>query len=169
MDKRLISRAAKKLELRDITLHTSSFTRNEEVDPSSYPSIDIKITAQVKSEELSFKDESDEDISILRSFIHFTLVGFPRDEDPSQDLFAINTVYRVDYEIVKELTAREMEEFSMFNILHNTWPFWREHIRYISNNAQFPRITIPLFSDTGTNKPARKKKRRKAVSKRKNP
>lgn len=169
MDKNVASRAAKKLELRDVALHTSSFDRNEEIDPSLYPySIDKNTTIRVKSEELSFKDESDEDISILRSFIHFTLVGFPRDEDPSQNLFTINTVYRVDYEIVEALTNEEMKEFSMFNTVHNAWPFWRHHIHYISGNAQIPRITIPLFRNTGT-KPAKKKKRRKAVSKRQNP
>ena len=172
MDKRVASRAAKKLELRDVALHTSSFTRNEEIDPSLYPySIDKDTTIQVKSEELSFKDESDEDISVLRSFINFVLVGLLRDEDSSQDLFKINTVYRVDYAIVKELTTEEMKEFSMFNAVHNAWPFWRQHIHYISNNAQIPRITIPLFRSTSINKPTKKKKRRRAVSvkKRQNP
>ncbi len=165
MDKRVISRAARKLELRDVALHTSSLTRNKKVDPSLYPySIDKDTTIQVKSEELSFTDESNENISILRSFINFELVGFPRGESPSQKLFTINTVYRVDYEIVKALTTEEIKEFSTFNTVHNAWPFWRQHIHYISNNAQIPRITIPLFRSTGTNKPVKKKKRRRAVS-----
>jgi len=164
INKRVITRAAKKLDLRDISLHSSSFTRNDEADPALYPHSIEKVTKiQVRSDELSFKDINDKEILIFRVFVNFDLIGFVTEESSVKNLFSINTVYRIDYAMAKVLTAEEMREFSLFNTVHNAWPFWRQHIHYIATNANLPRITIPLFRNTGANKPD-KKSRRQAVT-----
>ena len=165
MNKQIIDRAVKKLGFRGIDLHTCGFTRNKKIDPTSYPySIKKEIAIKVKSEEISSIDEKNEELLILRIYVDFSLKGLSTAQPP-EELFTIEAVYRVDYEILKKLTEEEIGEFSSYNAVHNVWPFWRQHVYYIAGNSGLPTMILPLFRDSGSNNPAKKKRRKVAQQK----
>lgn len=171
MDSKLTKSAAKKLNLRDIALDSSSLSRNKDIDPLIFPyRVAKKISLPVvKAEVLSFTNESDEEIRILRTNIDFSIKGF-RDsrqdlgDEQSVELFDICARYRVDYTMLKELTDDEIKEFSVFNAVHNAWPFWRQHVYYLVSNAKLPNVVIPFFRPTQSGK-KKKKARRKIRAK----
>jgi len=166
MDSKLTRSATNKLELRDIVLDTSSLVRNQDIDPLLYPfKIEKESSLHVDAEELGFIDEKNEEIKVLRIYINFGLNGFKREkqeesEDIVTNLFTINAVFRVDYNITKDLSDDEIKEFSGFNAVHNAWPFWRQHVYYLMNNAKLPNVVIPFFRQT-------QKRRKKKSSRRK--
>ncbi len=161
MDSKLTKRAVKKLELKDIVLDSSSLLRNSEIDPLLYPyRVTKESSLSVKAEELSFLDEHNEEICILRTYICFSVKGIYNDTQDSdkesfKELFNISATYRVDYTILKKLTDDEIKEFSAYNAVHNAWPFWRQHVYNLVNNAKLPTISIPFFRET---QPQKKKK-----------
>ena len=148
IDSATVNRAAKKLELRDIVLHTVSLLRGESPDPSLYPSY-IKQQLEVKAAcyQLLFIDDNQEEIPILRAYVRLEILGF--DEDGDEDdgpLFTISAEYRVDYLINKELTSKEMDAFTSYNVVHNVWPFWRQRVQQTVDEAKLPRVTVPFFT-----------------------
>lgn len=148
MDARAIGRAQSKLELRDIALHTSSLERDDSIDPLLYP-IDVRHKSEVKVsvDKVSFVDDEEGTIRILRAYVQLVVFGVYED-DRSEDekaLFTIRGEYRVDYLEVKELTEIELDAFTQFNSVHNVWPFWRQHIYETISKTSLPRITIPFF------------------------
>ena len=170
MDARLTRSATSKLELRDIALDSSSFDREQEIDPLLYPfKIEKESSLHVDVEELSFIDDNNKEIKILRSYISFGINGIQREKQEKSDdivknLFQINAVFRVDYNIIKNLSDKEIKEFSGFNAVHNACPFWRQHVSYVVNNAKLPNIVIPFFRQT-KKRSKKKTKRRKLTAK----
>ena len=172
MDTRLTKNAVKKLELRDIVLHSSSFSRNKDYEPLLYPlAIKKENGLQVKTEEICFLDDENNEVPLLRIYVNLETRGigsYPSDEmeDKEIELFKIDAIYRIDYLIKKHLSDEEIKEFSKFNAVHNTWPFWRQHVYSVTNNARLPQIVITFFFAAPD---SRKKKRTKRhrVSKKK--
>ena len=150
MDARAIQRAQRKLELRDIVLHTSSLKRerDDEVDPSLYPiSVEQKSEVLVTVDRVSFRDREGLEVDVLRVFVHLMVAGLPWSEADAgaPPLFSIQSVYRVDYAERERLTREELATFSQYNSVHNVWPFWRQHVSDVVSRASLPRITIPFF------------------------
>ena len=148
MDARAVRRAQNKLELRDIVLHTSSLERMGDIDPLLYPtSVRKESEVKVSVDKVSFVDDEDGTIPILRAYVQLVVRGFDEDQEDAetQALFAIRGEYRVDYLEVKELTETELDAFTEFNSVHNVWPFWRQHVYETVSRASLPRITVPLF------------------------
>ena len=148
MDARAVRRAQNKLELRDIVLHTSSLERDDSIDPLLYPTtIRKKSEVKVSVDKVSFVDDEDDAIRILRAYVQLVVFGFDGDEEgeETEALFTIRAEYRVDYLEAKELTESELDAFTQFNSVHNVWPFWRQHVYETVSKASLPRITIPFF------------------------
>ena len=148
MDVRAVRRAQDKLELRDIVLHTSCLERDPSIDPLLYPThVRRKSKVKVSVDKVSFVDDEDGTIRILRAYVQLVVRGFDEDEDgPETDsLFTIQAEYRVDYLERKVLTEHELDAFTQFNSVHNVWPFWRHHVYETVSKASLPRITIPFF------------------------
>ena len=148
MDARAVRRAQNKLELRDIVLHTSSLERDDSIDPLLYPTaIRQKSEVKVSVDRVSFVDDEDDTIRILRAYVQLVVFGFDEDEGggETQALFTIRAEYQVDYLEAKELTESELDAFTQFNSVHNVWPFWRQHVYETVSKASLPRITIPFF------------------------
>lgn len=150
MDAQAIQRAQRKLELRDIVLHTSSLKRerDDEVDPLLYPiSVAQESEVLVTVDRVSFQDEDGIEVNILRAFVQLTVVGVPWNEADAgaAPLFSIHGVYRVDYGERERLSRDELATFSQYNSVHNVWPFWRQHVFDMVSRASLPRITIPFF------------------------
>ena len=148
MDARAIGRAQRKLELRDIALHTSSLERDDSVDPLLYP-IGVRQESEVKIsvDKVSFVDDEGVTIHILRSYVQLVMFGIDEDKrsEEKKVLFTIRGEYRVDYLKINELTEIELDAFTQFNSVHNVWPFWRQHVYETISKASLPRITIPFF------------------------
>jgi hypothetical protein len=152
MTKGSVESAANKLEFRDLVLHDNALIRAPDIEPLLYPyTIEQRSQLKVKVEQLGFFDSDDEKIPILRAYIHFRVSGHDdskRDsnkERSDEPLFSIQATFRVDYLIKQKLTKSEIDVFSKYNAVHNVWPFWRQHVFYMVNNAKLPRVTVPLF------------------------
>ena len=159
-----VRRAGNKLELRDLALHTCSFTRDKSLDPNLYPmSVRAKSDVQVAVDQLLFTDEEGNEIPILRAFVRFKLAAYNReDRSSASQLFKISTEFRVDYFVKKQLTEREIKAFGDYNAVHNVWPFWRQHVQQTVNQASLPRVTIPLFRQPPGTPRTKKTPRRRA-------
>lgn len=176
MDEALIQNAIKKLEFRDIVLHTSRLERDKDQEPILYPT-SIRQTAEheVVTDRLFFLDADEDEVEILRTYIRFLTSGFKVSADNGEEtrteaspLFSIEAEYRVDYLVLSELSDEEIGEFSRYNAVHNAWPFWRQHVYQMVSNAKLPRVTIPFFRrDSGAPKPKRtsRKKPTKKIAK----
>ena len=119
-----------------------------DLDPLLYPtSVRKESEVKVSVDKVSFVDDEDGTIPILRAYVQLVVRGFDEDQQVSetQPLFIIRGEYRVDYLEAKELTESELDAFTEFNSVHNVWPFWRQHVYEIVSRASLPRITIPLF------------------------
>ena len=148
MDARAVRRAQDKLEIREIVLHTSSLERDPSIDPLLYPThIRQKSKVNVSVDKVSFVDDEDGTIRILRAYVQLVVRGYDEDEKGAETeaLFTIQGEYRVDYLERKELTESELDAFTQFNSVHNVWPFWRQHVYETVSTASLPRITIPFF------------------------
>lgn len=148
MDAQAVRRAQTKLQLRDIVLHASSLERDDSVDPLLYPThIRQESNVKVSIDRISFVDNKDGTICILRANVKLVVRGFDEDENDAktQALFTIRGIYRVDYLEEKKLTEKELDAFTQFNSVHNVWPFWRQHVYETVSKASLPRITIPFF------------------------
>ena len=148
MDAKAVGRAQNKLELRGIALHTSSLERDDGIDPLLYP-IGVRQESEVKVsvDKVSFVDDEDDPIRILRAYVQLAVFGIDADEqsEVKNALFTIRGEYRVDYLEIRELTEVELDAFTQFNSVHNVWPFWRQHVYETISKASLPRITIPFF------------------------
>lgn len=59
----------------------------------------------------------------------------------------IQAEYRVTYEItVKDLGEDAMKAFAEFNVIHNVWPFWRQHVFDLVQRGGLPKLDVPLFA-----------------------
>ena len=148
MDAKAVRRAQDKLELRDIALHTSSLERSLDVEPLLYPTrVHQKSEVKVSVDRVSFVDDEDDTVRILRAYVQLLLYALDRADKnkKSQELFSVKGEYRVDYLEKKELTQKELDAFTQFNAVHNVWPFWRQHVYETIAMASLPRITLPFF------------------------
>ena len=104
IDSAAVRRASKKLELREIVLHTASLVRGEgNIEPSLYP-YSVRQRSEVKSnaERVLFLDKDDTEIPVLRAYVRLKVSGFDSDTDgDDKPLFTVNAEYRVDYVIRK--------------------------------------------------------------------
>ena len=168
MEVQAVRRAQKKLELRDIVLHTSSLDRNDDIDPLLYP-VHIRKESNVKVsvDKLSFEDAEGETIRILRANVQLGVCGFDENKNGAgtKALFTICATYRVDYLEAKQLTENELDAFTQFNSVHNVWPFWRQHVFETVSKASLPRVTIPFFRSVPGTPKAKRSTRRKPARK----
>jgi len=169
MDEELLQAATSKLEFRDIVLHTCKLDRSPDLDPLLYPAlVRQRAEHEVVTDRLYFADADDEEVEILRNYIRFLISAFekPAEDEPSDSvddtlLFSIEAEYRVDYLVIGDLSDEEVEVFSKYNVVHNAWPFWRQHVYQTVRNAKLPHINIPFFRrDPETPKPKRTKRKR---------
>lgn len=66
-----------------------------------------------------------------------------RGAEPSP-LFQIEAVFQLDYELTGALGQAALDEFARFNAVHNVWPFWRQFVFSMANQAGLPCPEVPL-------------------------
>ena len=169
MDKKIITSASNKLKLLDIVLHESSLNRDKDIDPLLYPqNLTQESMLGIVTNALSYKDDekNGEEEKIFRVYASFGI----RVVDPNNDkkskkkvYFRIEATYRLDYQILKELTKNEVMEFARFNSVHNAWPFWRQHVYQFVNIAHLPYLDVPLMKGQVLSKTKKKTKKNKST------
>jgi len=85
----------------------------------------------------------------LRAFVSFGL-RFVRKEETTENsdqgpLSELTATFAVIYRMSRELPDDTIQEFIQHNVVHNAWPFWREHAIRSASEAKLPRPQIGLF------------------------
>ncbi len=146
MDKELIGQAIKSLELIDIHLYSTSITRFEEISSDSYPDeMGQQNKISIKAELLEKADESD-DSRLIHAKVEFGLRFIEEEEEGEiKNLAEIEACFIAKYHQLSEVTEEAISEFMQFNVVHNVWPFWREHAFRSAAQAKLPTPMISLF------------------------
>ena len=141
-EKKLIAEATKSLKLVDIILYESRFSR-----PSDMPDEVEKLSSLVKRG-ASYSIDSVDEAEVLSVKTEFGVRLTDVESNPEEaDVFIeIEADYIVQYELLNTLSDECLSAFSEFNGVHNTWPFWRQHVLDLVQRGHLPPIVIPLFS-----------------------
>ena len=168
MKQQVIKSAINKLELMDIALHECHFFRNQEIDPDmKFPDFTYQGKLGIKTQGLVYTDQAEkEELNVFRCYVSFGVRAVhpddaEKEEKESRIYYTIEADFRIDYHIKEDLTKEEISEFADFNVVHNAWPFWRQHVLNITHNANLPRLIIPFFSGQDLAKNTTKKKHMK--------
>lgn len=157
MDKKLIEEAQDGLQILTIKLHSSKIIRaddfvRDEVDEKPM----LQGMQQTRSVHLD-ADFGDEAMKILRVFITIGIRGIRKqgesgqengsDEAPSEDQvrFQLEATFRADYQLKQKVTKEALQEFTRYNVTHNVWPFWRQHVFDMVARADLPELQIGLY------------------------
>lgn len=85
----------------------------------------------------------------LRAFVSFGLrfVGTEetKENNDQSPLSELTATFAVIYRMSRELSDDTIQEFIQHNVVHNAWPFWREHAIRSASEAKLPRPQIGLF------------------------
>lgn len=147
----LIKQATEALRLQDITLHQSSLTRPAPFPEQPEVSVEQQARVTVHLERLDADSPNSETPSLMQCAVHLgTRLVADNDDEASADpvvYVEIQAEYRVTYEItVEDLGEEAMTAFAEFNVIHNVWPFWRQHVFDLVQRGGLPRLEVPLFA-----------------------
>lgn len=148
MDRSLISQAIKAVDLLDIYLHSSSVERDDDITDDHYP--DDMIQQNRLNISADFYEPEDESVKCKR-LIHAKVtlgVRFGVKVDGEvQVLSEVKACFIAKYAQTLEVSEDAISEFMKYNVIHNVWPFWREHAFTTAAEARLPRPMISLFKD----------------------
>ena len=144
MDNDLIVEAIKSLELIDIHLYSTSISRFEAINSDDYPE---KMGQQNKiSVKAEFLENDSDDSRLIHAKVEFGLRFIEENEESEiRTLAEIEACFIVKYHQIQEVSEEAIAQFMQFNVLHNAWPFWREHAFRSAAQAKLPTPMIPLF------------------------
>ncbi|MFU1569559.1 hypothetical protein [Aeromonas veronii] len=150
MDKNLISVAMDALELMDIHLYSSSISRFTDITADSYPK-DMKQQNKLSvSAEYLEPEEPQNGERVINAKVTFGYRYIGDDED--QVLAELESSFIAKYHQDKPVPEQAIEEFMTYNVVHNVWPFWREHAFRLSIEANLPKPIISLYKKKPTSK-----------------
>ncbi|WP_394001382.1 hypothetical protein ACF3M1_13260 [Luteimonas sp. WGS1318] len=151
------------LKVRDIALWESELARFV-----SYPIIDDgqKLGYQsmrgIRADLAGMLDDSGKEIEILKIFVTLgircvvprsavvateqVVEASPDEEDETIVLYALESTFAVDYEVLQTMPEEQVSAFAQFNSVHNVWPFWRHHVYDTLKRASLPVPEVPFFA-----------------------
>lgn len=144
-DKSLCQEAAKSLKLHDITLFESRFERGDISDAEGT----IQTKKAVRYTKTINGIIKEKELPSLQILVSLGIRIVDKDSAPEKEpelLFMIEADYLVEYQIINEITDEAAKAFAHFNGVHNVWPFWRQHVFSVTQQARLPHIEIPLFT-----------------------
>ena len=147
----LIKQATEALRLKEIFLHQSSLSRPTQFPDQPEVSAEQQARVTVRLERLDPDSASAEVASLMQCSVHLgTRLVAAGDEETKADApvyVEIQAEYRVTYEItVEDLGEEAMKAFAEFNVIHNVWPFWRQHVFDLVQRGGLPKLEVPLFA-----------------------
>lgn len=139
------------VHLRDILLYEARLTRGEQL-PDPLP--ETALLQNMRGVEAAFTPADDAEqgklAGVLQVVVSLGLRMLPDQEQPDAGdapiLFSIEASYVVEYACDITLDEDVIRDFANFNVVHNAWPFWRQHVHDIVDRARLPKVVIPLFS-----------------------
>lgn len=144
MDKSLIAEASKHLRLGSINLYEGNLKRFEALPETGELGQQTKLGVKAEKIELSISEQS---VSILRVLVDLGIrvvnLAVLAETEP-KPLYQIEAVFQVDYELTGSIEQDALDEFARFNAVHNVWPFWRQYVFSIANQAGLPCPEVPL-------------------------
>jgi hypothetical protein len=144
MDKTLIAQASKNLMLRSINLYEGNLKRFEPLPDSGELGQQTKLG--VKTETLGVLN-SNEQSPIFRALVDLGVRVVNLAVQPEAEpvpLYQIEAIFQIDYEMTASVEQTALEEFARYNAVHNAWPFWRQYVFSMANQAGLPCPEIPL-------------------------
>lgn len=144
MDKNLIAEASKHLRLGTINLFEGNLKRFEALPETGELGQQTKLS--VKADQVDLTDQ-DASLLILRVLVDLGVrvvnLSVPAESEPAP-LFQIEATFQLDYAITGQVDSAALDEFARFNAVHNVWPFWRQYVFSMANQAGLPIPEIPL-------------------------
>jgi hypothetical protein len=150
MDKTLIAQASKNLRLRSINLYEGNLKRFEPLPDSGELGQQTKL--DIKTETLGIPSANGES-PIFRVLVDLGVRIVNLTVQPEAEpvpLYQIEAVFQIDYELTASVEQTALEEFAKYNAVHNVWPFWRQYVFSIANQAGLPCPEIPLNTSLQT-------------------
>lgn len=149
MDKKLISEAIDALELLDVYLYSSSVARFQDITSDSFPENMIQQNKLSISAEFLEPEDAKDGEKIINAKV---TLGYRYiiDGDEEQVLSELEACFVAKYLQNKHICEEAIEEFMKYNVIHNVWPFWREHAFRLSTEANLPKPIISLFKQQPT-------------------
>lgn len=146
MDKKLIEEAIESLELMDIHLYSTSVKRFEDIDSERYPDeMSQQNKISVSAEFLEPVDEKDSS-RLIHAKVEFGLKFILENANSEvTNLAEIDACFVAKYHQTNEVSEEAISEFMKFNVVHNVWPFWREHAFRMASQAKLPTPMISLY------------------------
>lgn len=145
MDKQLIYDASNKLKLKSINLFEGNLKRFNALPEEGELGQQIKL--DVRSEKIQGSSQGNQSFEVLRVFadLGVRVVLAPSEpEKAPEPLFQIEAAYQLDYELTDFIEQSAIDEFTQYNAVHNIWPFWRQYVFSIANQAGLPCPEISL-------------------------
>ena len=144
MDKNLIAEASKHLRLGTINLYEGNLKRFEALPETGELGQQTKLS--VKADQFDLTDQNGT-LPILRVLVDLGVrvvnLSIPEESEPAP-LFQIEATFQLDYAITDQVDSAAIDEFARFNAVHNVWPFWRQYVFSMANQAGLPTPEIPL-------------------------
>jgi len=143
---KLINTAITALRLRDIILYDSRLFREEGIPNRE----NFEAQQQHKRGIRYGIQDSTHDGTSGQVLSVFVSLGTRLVESPPRDqtkvYFGVEATYLVIYELVSPLSEEALKAFADFNVVHNVWPFWRQHVFDLIGQGRLPELQIPLFA-----------------------
>lgn len=151
MNRELISQAIKALDLLDIYLYSGSVERFEDITDESYPEDMFQQTKLNISADFYEPVGSEKDCKqIINAKVTLGVrFGISKDDD-IELLSEVEACFVAKYAQNCDLSEDAISEFMKHNVIHNVWPFWREHAFRVSSEARLPRPMISLYKEQPT-------------------
>jgi len=152
MDKQLINEAIAVLDLMDIHLYTTSVKRFEDINSENYPDdMSQQNKISVNADFLEPEDKNDSS-RLIHAKVEFGLKFFVESTEAEITTLAeIDACFIAKYHQSKEVSEDAINEFMIFNVVHNVWPFWREHAFRVAAQAKLPTPMISLYKPMSKN------------------
>ncbi|WP_104024680.1 hypothetical protein [Vibrio hyugaensis] len=151
MDKKLISEAIDALELLDVYLYSTSVSRFQDITSESFPE-EMKQQNKLSISAEFLEPENDQDGQRVINAKVVLGYRYILEEEEEQVLSELEACFIAKYHQSKHICEEAIEEFMKYNVIHNVWPFWREHAFRLSTEANLPKPIISLFKQQPTPK-----------------
>lgn len=148
MNKSLIKEALQHLELLDIYLFSSSVNRFSKITESAFPDNMLQENKlSISADFLESAEKKEEAASkLVNAKVQLVVRYMVEDDESNTEVLAeIEACFLAQYTLKDGASEKAIDEFMKYNVIHNVWPFWREHALRVSAEARLPRPQIPLF------------------------
>lgn len=155
MNEQALQDAIQSMELLDIYLNEGQLQRSHDFDlhfpaEAMRQQSKLSVSGDILSKEA---DDAGAHQLYLRAFVSFGLRFVPKANNDSNDqspLAELTATFAVLYQMSQELPDDVIQQFIQHNVVHNAWPFWREHAIRVFSEAKLPRPQIGLFKPSAS-------------------